>query len=118
MPTIDLSKRPSIAKIKHPDTGTDWYSHDGKGYKGLRLSVGKATKTWVLSKRVGSSIRSIRLGEFPTIATGDMALTVAQKKLDELDLGRDAKASGIKTLGDAFDSHIKNSTAKAATLET
>ena len=118
MPTTDLSKRPSIAKIKHPDTGTDWYSHDGKGYKGLRLSVGKATKTWVLSKRVGSSIRSIRLGEFPTIATGDMALTVAQKKMDELDLGRDAKASGIKTLGDAFDSHIKNSTAKAATLET
>ncbi|MEO8530566.1 MAG: tyrosine-type recombinase/integrase [Deltaproteobacteria bacterium] len=118
MPTIDLSKRPSIAKIKHPNTGTDWYSHDGKGYKGLRLSVGKATKTWVLSKRVGSSIRSIRLGEFPTIATGDMALTVAQKKMDELDLGRDAKASGIKTLGDAFDSHIKNSTAKAATLET
>ena len=118
MPTIDLSKRPSIAKIKHPDTGTDWYSHDGKGYKGLRLSVGKATKTWVLSKRVGSSIRSIRLGEFPTIATGDMALTVAQKKMDELDLGRDAKASGIKTLGDAFESHIKNSTAKAATLET
>ena len=118
MPTTDLSKRPSIAKIKHPDTGTVFYSHDGNGYKGLRLSVGKATKTWVLSKRIGSSIKSISLGAWPEIATGDMALTVAKTKLDDLDHGRDAKASGIKTLGDAFDSHIKNSTAKQATLDT
>jgi len=118
MPSIDLSKRPSIAKIKHPDTGTVFYSHDGNGYKGLRLSVGKATKTWVLSKRIGSSIKSISLGAWPEIATGDMALTVAKTKLDELDQGRDAKASGIKTLGDAFDSHIQNSTAKKATLDT
>lgn len=118
MPTTDLSKRPSIAKIKHPDTGTVFYSHDGNGYKGLRLSVGKATKTWVLSKRIGSSIKSISLGAWPDIATGDMALTVAKTKLDDLDHGRDAKASGVKTLGDAFDSHIKNSTAKQATLDT
>ena len=118
MPTTDLSKRPSIAKIKHPDTGTVFYSHDGNGYKGLRLSVGKATKTWVLSKRIGSSIKSISLGAWPEIATGDMALTVAKTKLDDLDHGRDAKASGVKTLGDAFDSHIKNSTAKQATLDT
>ena len=118
MPSIDLSKRPSIAKIKHPDTGTVFYSHDGSGYKGLQLSVGKATKTWGLSKRIGSSNRSISLGAWPDIATGDMALTIAKQKMDDLDHGRDAKASGIKTLGDAFDSHIQNSTAKAATLAT
>lgn len=90
------SKRPCIVKIKHPDIGTNWCLHDGKGWKELCLSFGKETKTWALSKHVGSSIRSICLGEFPIIATGDMALTVAQKKLDELDLTRDAKASGIK----------------------
>lgn len=118
MPSIDLSKRPSIAKIKHPDTGTVFYSHVGTGYKGLRLSVGKATKTWLLSKRIGSSVKSINLGAFPAIATGDQALVLAKAKLDELDQGRDAKASGIKTLGDAFDSHIQNSTAKQATLDT
>ena len=118
MPSIDLSKRPSIAKIKHPDTGTVFYSHVGTGYKGLRLSVGKATKTWLLSKRIGSSVKSINLGSFPAIATGDQALVLAKAKLDELDQGRDAKASGIKTLGNAFDSHIQNSTAKQATLAT
>jgi integrase len=118
MPSVDLSKRPSIAKIKHPETGTVFYSHDGTGYKGLRLSVGKTTKTWVLSKRIGSSVKSVTLGAFPAIATGDQALVLANAKLEELDHGRDAKASGIKTLGDAFDSHIKNSTAKQATLDT
>ena len=118
MPSVDLSKRPSIAKIKHPDTGTVFYSHVGTGYKGLRLSVGKATKTWLLSKRIGSSVKSINLGSFPAIATGDQALVLAKAKLDELDQGRDAKASGIKTLGNAFDSHIQNSTAKQATLAT
>ncbi|GAB1395613.1 hypothetical protein MASR1M65_03900 [Saprospiraceae bacterium] len=116
MPTADLSKRPSIAKIKHPDTGTVFYSHDGNGYKGLRLSVGKATKTWVLSKRVGSSIKSI-LGAWPEIATSDMALTI------EAEAGRSRPRARCRRDGhqDAEAcrlDRIKNSTAKKATLDT
>lgn len=118
MPTAKLTSRPEIAKIKHPLGGTDFYSHDGDALKGIRLAVGSRTKTWILTKRIGGKVRSIKLGEWPELVHGDAAMVVARAKIAELETGTDAKTTKIITLGDAFDSHIERSAAKPETVET
>lgn len=118
MPVADLSSLIQIKKIKHPSSGTIFYSHDGKGYKGLRLSVGVETKTWVLSKRIGASVKSIKLGAYPDVRHGDDAMVLAKEKLDSIEAGTDARSTEIKTLRDAFDSHLTQSTASKSTKDT
>lgn len=118
MPTAKLTSRPEVAKIAHPASGTIFYSHEGDALPGIRLAVGARTKTWVLSKRIQGKVRSIKLGDWPALANGDAAMVVARAKVAELETGTDAKSTQIRTLGDAFNSHIERSSAKPATIET
>ncbi len=118
MPTANLTSRPKIAALKPPATGNTFYSHDGDALKGIRLAVGKTKKSWVLSKRIGGSVKSIILGEWPDLPNGLAAEAVAKDKLKELNAGTDAATTKVATLMDAFDSHLRESTAKAATVAT
>ena len=118
MPTANLTSRPKIAALKPPATGNIFYSHDGDALKGIRLAVGKTKKSWVLSKRIGGSVKSIILGEWPDLPNGLAAEAVAKDKLKELNAGTDAATTKVATLMDAFDSHLRESTAKAATVAT
>ena len=118
MPTANLTSRPKIAALKPPATGNIFYSHDGDALKGIRLAVGKTKKSWVLSKRIGGSVKSIILGEWPDLPNGFAAEEVAKDKLKELNAGTDAVTTKVATLMDAFDSHLRESTAKAATVAT
>lgn len=118
MPTAKLTSRPEIAKIKHPDTGTVFYSHDGDALKGIRLAVGARTKLWILTKRIDGKVRSIKLGDWPAVATGGAAEEIAKAKIAELETGTDAKSTNIATLMDAFESHVARSHAKEATIAT
>lgn len=112
----NLTSRPAIAKIKNPQAGTDFYSHQGDALKGLRLAVGARSKVWILSKRIGGKVRSIKLGDWPEVANGDKALIIARDKIEELETGTDAKATNIATLHDAFESHAAQSDAKPETI--
>ncbi|TDL78109.1 hypothetical protein E2L08_12480 [Palleronia sediminis] len=118
MPTIKLTSRPEIAKVKHPDTGTVFYSHDGDALKGIRLAVGARTKLWILSKRIDGKVRSIKLGDWPAIPTGHQAEEVAKQRIAELMTGTDAASTKVATLMDAFESHVARSHAKEATIAT
>lgn len=118
MPTAKLTSRPEVAKIAHPASGTVFFSHEGDALPGIRLAVGARTKTWVLSKRIRGKVRSIKLGDWPTLANGDAAMAVARAKIKELEQGSDARTTNIRTLGDAFAQHIALSHAKPTTIET
>ena len=117
-PTAILTSRPKIAALKPPATGNIFYSHDGDAQQGIRLAVGKTKKSWVLSKRIGGSVKSIILGEWPDLPNGLAAEAVAKDKLKELNAGTDAVTTKVVTLMDAFDSHLRESTAKPATVAT
>lgn len=107
----DLRSRPKIEAIKNPEAGTTFFSHKGDSFPGLRLAVGARKKTWVLSKRVGASVKSITLGHWPDLPTGNEAWKVAEAKLRELTTGTDAATTKIATLRDAFDAHCRESRA-------
>lgn len=107
----DLRSRPKIEAIKNPEAGTTFFSHKGDSFPGLRLAVGARKKTWVLSKRIGASVKSITLGHWPDLPTGNEAWKVAEAKLRELTTGTDAATTKIATLRDAFDAHCRESRA-------
>jgi len=88
----------------------------GDALRGLRLAVGARTKVWILSKRIGGKVRSIKLGDWPEVVNGDKALIIARDKIEELEAGTDAKATNIATLHDAFESHATQSDAKPETI--
>ncbi len=118
MPNLaNLRSRPKIQAIKPSIGETAFYRHDGDALKGLRLAVGTRTKTWIMSKRINGRSRSITVGRWPEIANGDAAIEIARQKIDELTTGTDARATGIATLMEAFESHAERSSAKNSTLD-
>jgi Arm DNA-binding domain len=89
MPNHDLTKRPSVAKIKPSHGNTTFYSDPSiksdPDARGIRLAVGAVTKTWVLSKRIDGKLRSIKLGSWPELPTLFAARDVAKEKMGEID---------------------------------
>lgn len=114
----NLTSRPVIAKIQSPTSATHFYSHRGDALKGLRLAVGTRSKSWIMTKRVGGKVRSIKLGNWPDVVNGEKAMEIAREKIIELETGTDAKSTSVATLHDAFESHVSQSEAKVATIET
>ena len=88
MPNLaNLRSRPKIQAIKPSKSDTVFYRHDGDAFRGLRLAVGTQTKTWIVSKRINGKVRSITVGRWPEIATGDAAMDIARGKIaDRLSL--------------------------------
>lgn len=113
----NLRSRPKIQSIKPSTCDTTFYRHDGDAFKGLRLAVGAQTKTWVMSKRIDGKVRSITVGRWPEIATGEAAMDIAKDKIAALEAGTDAAATQVVTLMDAFESHIARSSAKPETKD-
>lgn len=113
----NLTSRPAIAKIKNPKSETDFYSHQGDALKGLRLAVGTRSKSWIMTKRVGGKVRSMKLGNWPDVVNGEKAMEIARDKIVELETGTDAQSTNVATLHDAFESHLSQSDAKGATIE-
>ena len=91
----DLRSRPKIEALKNPDTGTTFFSHKGDPFPGLRLAVGARKKTWVLSKRVGASVKLITLGHWPDLPSGNEAWKIAESKLRERTTGVDAAMTAL-----------------------
>lgn len=120
MPTHTLTKRPDIAKIKHAP-GTTFYSDPSvktdPDARGIRLAVGATTKTWVLSRRIGGSVRSITLGAWPDLPTVFAARDVAKEKMGAIITKTDDRSTGIRTLRDAMESHIGQSDASEQTKD-
>jgi len=118
MPNHDLTKRPSIAKIKHA-TGTTMYTdHTIKNdpdARGIRLAVGATTKTWLLGKRINGKQRTITLGSWPELPTVFKARDIAKEKMASITSGTDEQSTGIRTLHDALESHIRKSDASQTT---
>ena len=92
----NLTSRPAIARIKHPATETDFYSHQGDALKGLRLAVGTRSKSWIVTKRVGGKVRSIKLGNWPDVPNGDGAMDIARDKIAGRGLGPRSRRSGVR----------------------
>ncbi|MFT6605699.1 MAG: integrase [Halocynthiibacter sp.] len=119
MPNLPLTKRPNVAKIKHPDSGTVFYSDPSlktdPDAKGIRLAVGARQKVWWVARRIDGRVKQIRLGEWPTLPDVYAARDVAKEKMSAVTTGTDATSTGIKTLRDALESHIRQSDASAVT---
>lgn len=120
MPNHNLTTRPAVAKIKHA-TGTTMYSDPSvkpdPDARGIRLAVGATTKTWVLSKRIDGKVRSVTLGSWPDLPTVYAARDVAVEKMAAVTTRTDAASTGIHTLNDALESHIKRSKASDRTKD-
>ncbi len=119
MPNHNLTTRPEVAKIKATPGKTTMYSDltikADPDARGIRLAVGATTKTWILSKRINGKVRSITLGSWPDLPTVFAARDKAKEKMDEVTTRTDAASTGINTLGDALESHIKRSNASERT---
>ena len=119
MPNHDLTTRPAVAKIKPTPGQTTFYSDPSikkdPDARGIRLSVGTTTKTWMLSKRIDGKVRSITLGRWPDVPTVFAARDVAKEKMGAITARTDDRATGIRTLHDAMESHIEKSRAKEST---
>ncbi|MEJ6398521.1 tyrosine-type recombinase/integrase [Yoonia sp. 208BN28-4] len=85
--------------------------------RGIRLAVGATTKTWVLSKRIDGKVRSVTLGSWPDLPTVYAARDVAVEKMAAVTTRTDAASTGIHTLNDALESHIKRSKASDRTKD-
>lgn len=120
MPNHNLTTRPAVAKIKHA-TGTTMYSDPSvkpdPDARGIRLAVGATTKTWVLSKRIDGKVRSVTLGSWPDLPTVYAARDVAVEKMAAVTTRTDAASTGLHTLNDALESHIKRSKASDRTKD-
>ncbi len=119
MPNHNLTNRPEVAKIKPTPGKTTMYSDftikADPDARGIRLAVGATTKTWILSKRIDGKVRSITLGHWPDLPTVFAARDKAKEKMAEMTTRTDAASTGIHTLGDALESHIKRSNASERT---
>ncbi len=119
MPSHNLTTRPAVAKIKHAPGNTIMYSDPSvkpdPDARGIRLAVGATTKTWVLSKRIDGKVRSVTLGSWPDLPTVYAARDVAVEKMAAVTTRTDAASTGIHTLNDALESHIKRSKASERT---
>lgn len=118
MPNHDLTNRPAVAKIKHA-SGTTFYSDPtikkDPDARGIRLAVGSTTKTWLLTKRIDGKVRTITLGSWPDLPTVFAARDVAKEKMAAISTKTDERATGIRTLRDAMESHIEQSDASEQT---
>lgn len=119
MPNHNLTSRPEVAKIKPTPGKTTMYSDltikADPDARGIRLAVGAMTKTWILSKRINGKVRSVTLGYWPDLPTVFAARDKAKEKMSEMTTRTDAASTGIHTLGDALESHIKRSNASERT---
>lgn len=121
MPHHVLTKRPAIAKIK-PTPGRNVIYSDPSikadpDTRGIRLVVGATTKTWMLSKRIDGKVKSFTLGRLPDLPTVYAARDVAKERMQSISTRTDAASTGIHTLGDALESHIKRSSASDRTKD-
>lgn len=121
MPHQTLAKRPDVAKIKPTPGKTISYSDpslkNDPDARGIRLMVGTNTKTWVVTRRIDDKVRTITLGSWPDLPTVFAARDAAKAKIEAVNSGTDERATGIRTLRDAMENHIANSTASSATHE-
>lgn len=119
MPHAELINRPSIAKLKPTMGKTTSYSDpslkNDPDARGIRLMVGATTKTWVMTRRIDDKVRTVTLGPWPELPTVFAARDIAKEKLSAITTGTDAQSTGIKTLRDAMENHIANSTASSDT---
>jgi len=122
MPNLPLTKRPNVAKIKHPDSGTIFYSDPSlktdPDAKGIRLAVGARQKVWWVARRIDGKVKQIRLGEWPTLPDVYAARDIAKEKMAAVATHTDVASTGIRTLNDALESHIAKSSASAGTIQS
>ena len=122
MPNLPLTKRPNVANIKHPASGTVFYSDPDlktdPDAKGIRLAVGARQKVWWLTRRIDGKVKQVRLGLWPELADVYAARDIAKEKMRAVAAHTDAGSTGVRTLRDALESHIAQSSASAGTLQS
>ncbi|MGJ8585616.1 MAG: integrase arm-type DNA-binding domain-containing protein [Marinosulfonomonas sp.] len=99
MPNLPLTKRPNVAKIKHPDSGTVFYSDPtlktDPDAKGIRLAVGARQKVWWVARRIDGKVKQIRLGEWPTLPDVYAARDIAKEKMAAVATHTDVASTGL-----------------------
>tara|TARA_R110002126_G_scaffold252616_1_gene395718 strand:+ start:195 stop:509 length:315 start_codon:yes stop_codon:yes gene_type:complete len=104
MPNHNLTSRPEVEKIKPTPGKTTMYSDltikADPDARGIRLTVGATTKTWILSKRINGKVRSITFGYWPDMITVFAARAKAKEKIPEMTTRTDVASTGIHMLGD------------------
>jgi len=119
MPSAQLKNRPQVSGIKHPTSGTVFYSDPSlkadPDAKGIRLAVGARQKVWWVARRIDGKVKQIRLGDWPDLPTVFAARDIAKEKMASISARTDAASTGIHTLRDALESHIHQSDASETT---
>jgi len=119
MPNTHLKNRPQISGIKHPKSGTVFYSDPSlkadPDARGIRLAVGARQKVWWIARRIDGKVKQIRLGDWPDLPTVFAAREIAKEKMASISTRTDAVSTGIHTLRDALESHICQSFASETT---
>lgn len=89
VPTINFDRPATLLKA-----GEGLYSHSGDRYPGLKLNVGKTSRTWYYRGRIDGKFRSIKIGPLNDY-TAQQALDAAQPK-------KKVAATDVRTVADGW----------------
>lgn len=118
MPINKLQRRVDVDAIPLSKGKTTTYSDPNAETdpKGIRLAVSSNAKAWIITKRIDGKVKTLRIGAFPEIATVHQAAVIAADMIKPAAIKSSAKGSGLRTLNDALDQVIENSSAREGTL--
>ncbi len=119
MPISKLQRRVDVDAIPLSKGKTTTYSDPNADTdpKGIRLAVSSNAKAWIITKRIDGKVKTLRIGAFPEIATVHQAAALAADMIKPVAIKSSAKGSGLRTLNDALDQVLENSSARETTLK-
>lgn len=119
MPISKLQRRVDVDAIPLSKGKTTTYSDPNADTdpKGIRLAVSSNAKAWIITKRIDGKVKTLRIGAFPEIATVHQAAALAVDMIKPVAIKSSAKGSGLRTLNDALDQVLENSSARETTLK-
>ncbi|MEZ5796679.1 MAG: tyrosine-type recombinase/integrase [Paracoccaceae bacterium] len=119
MPISKLQRRVDVDAIPLSKGKTTTYSDPNADTdpKGIRLAVSSNAKAWIITKRIDGKVKTLRIGAFPEIATVHQAAALAVDMIKPVAIKASAKGSGLRTLNDALEQVLENSSASEITLK-
>lgn len=117
MPSHNLQTLPSVKAIPFSKGKTTIYSDPDAKRAGVRLNVSAKSKTWIFTRRVNGKLKTDAIGAFPDMPTIHAAGEAAKTMFTVAAVKASAKGSGLRTLQDAFEQVLANSSAREKTLQ-
>lgn len=118
MPAHKLQSLPDVKRIPLSKGKTTTYSDPDAKRAGIRLAVSANEKKWIFTRRVNGRVKTDVVGAFPDMPTIHAAAEAASTMFTVAAVKSSAKGSGLRTMQDAFEQVLENSSAREGTLRT